>query len=335
MQTLHLYKHLVDAVKNEGHDSILVSALTEEGVSAMEWADVIVLYRCFTAPLLQRIVDLQARGKLCIYFIDDYIFQPNFKYCCIEHKNMCIEYMSRVNVMMASNMRLLEKMPQKLRILRRTVMDNSVFDLLGKKNNSIISHDYSVGYLAGVGRALIDDVGVDMILKKLDVCLNHREHVNLHCFGKHRFSGLKNITVIEHGVFQLGHIIDYYKYCVSMNFVVVINYLDELDEFSHCKTELKYIETGAMGVPLITSRVFPFTEIIKDGENGFFASSPQEFADKILLVCRDNELARRVGEKAREHIGRDYDCANNARQFIGDIQKIIKTGGVSWHRLQQ
>jgi intein/homing endonuclease len=84
-------------------------------------------------------------------------------------------------------------------------------------------------------------------------------------------------------------------------------------------SELKFVEAGAMGVPMVVSRVHPFTEIIKEGETGFFASTPEEFADKIMFVLRNRELARKVGSASRDHVRKEYDIRKHARKFMADV----------------
>jgi hypothetical protein len=125
--------------------------------------------------------------------------------------------------------------------------------------------------------------------------------------------------VVEHPYFKPDEWKELYQACRSLAFSVVINPLDEKDEFCHCKSELKYVETGAMMVPLVTSRVHPFTEVIREGENGFFASTPEEFADKALMVCRNPSLAEKVAMAAHKHVKEEYDSVRNARRFMADV----------------
>jgi hypothetical protein len=84
-------------------------------------------------------------------------------------------------------------------------------------------------------------------------------------------------------------------------------------------SELKFVESGAMGVPVVTSRVAPYTEFMVEGENGFFASVPGEFAEKVLLVMRDEALSRRVSRNAYDKVAEDYDVRKNALRFMEDL----------------
>jgi hypothetical protein len=105
---------------------------------------------------------------------------------------------------------------------------------------------------------------------------------------------------------------------------VVINPLDEKDEFVSCKAELKYIECGAANVPIVTARTHPFTEVIREGENGFFASTPEEYAKKALMVCRDGNLARAVANAANDDVRSRYNSTTNARQFIANLMDAME-----------
>ena len=82
-----------------------------------------------------------------------------------------------------------------------------------------------------------------------------------------------------------------------------------------------------MGVPLVTSRIPPYTEILKENETGFFASTPREFAEKILKVMRNEKLSRYVSENAKNMVREKYDVMINAQKFIDDIMDAVRKVG--------
>jgi hypothetical protein len=91
-------------------------------------------------------------------------------------------------------------------------------------------------------------------------------------------------------------------------------------------SELKFVETAAMGVPLITSRVRPYIEFMKEGDTGFFATTPKEFAYKILMIMRNEKLARQVSDNAYRYMITNYNVDTNARKFIADIYAAMEIG---------
>jgi len=311
--------YLRDALKKEGIDVEIVNIATPAGRESCESADMVMFYRTYDQDSLDFIKRLKVKGKFLLYFIDDYIFQPNCKYAPNVDR-LIKPFFEVADVIVASNTKLLDKTPKdKKKIFRRTIIDRETFDLLDPgQYTSSAPNCYAIGWLAGIGRREMNGFVKEM-LTRLDGKLGEGEEVHFICFGNHDLGTFKKVKVTEHPYFKPAEWREFYNECRSFAFTVVVNPLDESDEFCHCKSELKHLETGAMRVPLVTARVHPFTEVIQEGKNGFFASTPEEFADKALMVCRNPSLAEKVAETAHEHVREEYDSGRNARKFLADF----------------
>jgi glycosyltransferase involved in cell wall biosynthesis len=78
------------------------------------------------------------------------------------------------------------------------------------------------------------------------------------------------------------------------------------DEWAKGKCGLKVLQYMTCGVPVVASPVGVNQEIIKDGENGFLAVTDNEWLEKLVLLVRNEELRRKLGQKGRETIGNHY-----------------------------
>ena len=311
------------ALKQEGIDAEVVNVSTKVGMDACEKADAVLLYRTVDSGVLDFFRKLKTRGKFLLYAVDDYIFQPGCKYATLPN-NLISSFFSTADAIVAPNSKLLEKITEnKTKILRRNVIDQETFNLLnpGQFTSSAPSC-YAIGWLAGLNRQSVDPF-IKEVLKCLDQKLGDGERVGFICFGQHGLGTFEKIKVVEHPYIAPDKWQELYREYCSFAFSAVINPLDESDEFFHCKSELKFVETGAMMVPLITSRVHPFTEVIREGENGFFASTPEEFADKALMVCRDSLLAEKVATAAHKQVKEEYNSVRNARCFMADVMEVM------------
>jgi glycosyltransferase involved in cell wall biosynthesis len=320
--------YLHAALRQEGVDAEIVNISSPQGWSACDNADAVIFYRTRDEDALDLFRRLKSQGKFLLYFIDDYIFQPNCKYTT-DHRLLPL-FFCLADAIVSPNSRLLEKTPRdRDKILRRNVIDQETFDLLnpgqfvrGTPNN------LAIGWLAGLGRKEMNSFVHDT-LQTLDRKLVGNERATFFCFGSHTLGTFKKVKVVEHPYVAPDKWQELYREYRSFNLGVVINPLDESDEFVHCKSELKLVETGAMMVPLVTSRAHPFTEVIREGKNGFFASTPEEFADKALMVCRNPLLAEKVAMAAQKLVREEYEAIGNTRRFLAEVRGLMarKTEG--------
>ncbi len=78
------------------------------------------------------------------------------------------------------------------------------------------------------------------------------------------------------------------------------------DMWAKGKCGLKGLQYMALEIPTIMSPVGVNEEIINDGENGFLASSIDEWVYKISLLIESEELRLKMGQKARETVVEKY-----------------------------
>jgi glycosyltransferase involved in cell wall biosynthesis len=313
--------YLSDALKQDGIDAEVVNTATPAGREACDTADAVLFYRTIDQESLDFIRRMKLRGKFVLYAIDDYIFQPNCKYASGK---LVKSFFDEANAIVSPSSKLLEKITiDKPKIHRRNVLDQETLDLLNPiQFVSSAPNCYAIGWLAGIGRKEMNGF-VKLTLRCLDKRLGDGEAAIFICFGGHSLGSFEKIRVVEQPYFRSDKWKELYQAYRSFAFSVVINPLDESDEFCHCKSSLKFVETGAMMVPLVTSRVHPFTEVIHEGENGFFASTPDEFASKALEVCRNSALAKKVALAAQKQVQDEYNSVCNARRFMADVLTVM------------
>ena len=71
--------------------------------------------------------------------------------------------------------------------------------------------------------------------------------------------------------------------------------------FNKCKSDLKFIEYGMLGVPGIFSKVESYTGTVIHGENGFLAKNTKDWLRFIKLLIEDQDLRKTIGKNAKEY----------------------------------
>ena len=94
------------------------------------------------------------------------------------------------------------------------------------------------------------------------------------------------------------------------------------DIWTRGKCGLKLLQYQAAGLPAVASIVGVHPEIIKDGENGFLASTDDEWFEALSRLIEDGELRREMGRKGRELVRQKYSLETGV-QKLADILRNI------------
>jgi len=99
--------------------------------------------------------------------------------------------------------------------------------------------------------------------------------------------------------------------------------LEPDNPFAAAKSEIKYVEAAAVGVPTIASPTPAYRGAIRRGDNGLLAGAAEEWREAIESVLSAPELRRRLAERA-EHDALDrYHPRAGAQELMGALHTII------------
>lgn len=72
------------------------------------------------------------------------------------------------------------------------------------------------------------------------------------------------------------------------------------------KCAFKALQYMAVGTPVVLSPVGMNADVVTDGEDGFLAASPEEWAEKLARLVADADLRERMGRAARNTVATRY-----------------------------
>ncbi len=93
------------------------------------------------------------------------------------------------------------------------------------------------------------------------------------------------------------------------------------DEWSRGKCGFKLLMYMALGIPSVSSPIGVNAEIIRDGENGFLASSGEEWIEKLSLLIADPLLRQRIAAAGRRTVEEKYSVAKWGPEFVKALQR--------------
>ncbi|SAL19826.1 hypothetical protein AWB68_00689 [Caballeronia choica] len=89
----------------------------------------------------------------------------------------------------------------------------------------------------------------------------------------------------------------------------------QANDFTNCKSELKYFEAAVVGAVSIASPSYTYAAAIHDGENGYIARA-HEWLSVIKEAIEDTSRYRRITENAREDARAKYAWFNQRENIL-------------------
>lgn len=101
--------------------------------------------------------------------------------------------------------------------------------------------------------------------------------------------------------------------------------LDRSDVFNEGRSELKYMEAGACGIPTVASPTGSYRYAITDGDNGFLAED-HDWGVVLKRLISDTALRQRAGEAAYRDINKKYAPEHRAEDYHQFINDLLASG---------
>jgi len=91
-------------------------------------------------------------------------------------------------------------------------------------------------------------------------------------------------------------------------------------------TSIAALEAMACGTPVVASDIGGLSEVIRTGQDGFLVPErdPHALAKATLALLTDPELARRMGEEAREHVRQEFSVRAWANRVAALYESILR-----------
>lgn len=96
------------------------------------------------------------------------------------------------------------------------------------------------------------------------------------------------------------------------------------DKWSKGKCGAKALQFMGMGIPTVCSPVGVNSEIIQDDQNGFLASTEDEWVDKLSRLLRSAELRRRLGHAGRVTVEQKYSAVSQAPRVYEIFKSVVR-----------
>ena len=83
---------------------------------------------------------------------------------------------------------------------------------------------------------------------------------------------------------------------------------------------LAIVEAMLVGLPIVGLATTELVTVIRDGESGFLDTSPDALVPRMQALLRDPDLARALGERARQVALERFSIG----RFVADWQRALR-----------
>ncbi len=96
------------------------------------------------------------------------------------------------------------------------------------------------------------------------------------------------------------------------------------DTWSQGKCAYKLIQYMAVGLPVVASPVGTNLKVVRPGENGFLATTPEEWLQALRSLADDPALRLRLGDAGRKRVEQDFAIAPAAPRLIETLRSALR-----------
>lgn len=309
--------------------------------AAQQQATLALLHRVpWSREVAELIAAVQRRGGQCIYDTDDLIFHPEHMRWLhfsgpdaarheAEHRALAASYLATLrqcDAIFTSTQPLADEVAAatgKTAYVVRNALSEELLRLSQAAIQTIAPASDGallIGYLSGTPTHDLDLAEAIPGLVKL---LQTNRRVTL------ALVGFADVTLFPPAVRQQLLSVPFQNWQalpdLTRRLDLVIAPLEPNNPFTACKSEVKYMEAGAVGVPIIATATEAFQTAISDGRNGWLVEPGRsaDWFEQLTVACRSREQRLAVGDAARQDCLRRYTAQVRGAQLSDILHTVL------------
>jgi len=290
-----------------------------------QWADVIVTQYVHSWEALALIEALKAvfKDKVFLTEIDDYVldtptyneafeqFQPGQKF-----REIIVEQMKALDGIIVSTPFLKESYEE---LNPHTYVVKNAIDLKMWPKAPKKTKDIRLGWVGGGNH--IEDLRT--IEKPLKEFLKQNDNVSFYCVHgvPEFFKGCSQIHTPHNWVplNKYGRAIAKHGFDIGLAPLVDNN-------FNRGKSNLRKLEYGALGIPVVAANVGEFKRTVNHGKDGLIYTNDESFKAALLSLTTNKNLREVMGRLNHEDIKNNYSIDKVADEYLEILKQAIDRG---------
>lgn len=128
-------------------------------------------------------------------------------------------------------------------------------------------------------------------------------------------------------VYSWAHIHRYPQHLADQDFDIGLAPLVD-NAFNRGKSNLRWLEYSALGIPTVAAKVGHFAQTITHGVDGLLCETRPQYWDAIDTLIRDRKARKEMGKAAARRVATAFDVDAIAGQYVEALREIVARGPV-------
>jgi len=119
----------------------------------------------------------------------------------------------------------------------------------------------------------------------------------------------------------------YHKYVAKAGFDIGLAPLQD-NAFNRGKSNLRWLEYSALGIPCVASNVGHFAETIDNGVDGLLCDTPEDFTTALEGLILNKSRRKEIGQAAKARVFADFNIDQTAKYYKQALIDVVTRGQV-------
>lgn len=302
-----------------------VRAIPLSQISLVPENSIVILQR-IQVPLASQptVLALKSKFKAIVYDVDDYLLSPEDMPTIFNKGEMVVQArairwgIENATLTLVSTLRLKEILSEEtkanIEVRRNVLQQQHVQTAFSALKNRTAPTNPVIGYCSGSPTHdrdfLVALPGLSKIMKQYPVQFALIGSLQLPIEFSRSFAS--RIRTYHHTKYEALSALMRDRISIAMAPL-------QKNKFNSCKSNVKVLEAGILGIPIVCSDVGMYASTIRQGQDGMLANTDLDWEAALQMLFLSEKSRRVIGQEARKVVLDQYTTKN-----LTDIQAIFK-----------
>lgn len=96
----------------------------------------------------------------------------------------------------------------------------------------------------------------------------------------------------------------------------------QINKFNQSKSNLRWLEYSALGIPTVATKIEPYAKSIKNGETGYLCENVDDWIESLSALIENGYERKKMGKNAKQAIFENYELDKTTDRYIKFLKGV-------------